>query len=80
VSIVTAIAYNGFSRGENWFFVLIGVVFVVGGIKGVITKEGRTRSKGGQVRHYSGRAAVTKGLMGVAVGIGVIAFGAISLM
>ncbi len=80
MSIVALVAHNGFDRSGNWFFVLMGAVFLWGGLHGVIKKEGRARSKGGHVTHYTGKAAVRWGLAGIVVGIALMAFGAINLM
>jgi len=80
MSMVALVAHNGFDRSDNWFFVVTGAVFLWGGLRGVITKEGRTRSKGGHVTHYAGKAAVRRGLVGIVIGIAVMAFGAVNLM
>ena len=71
---------NGFERYDNWFFVLVGVICVTGGLKAVLTGQARTRSKGGHVRHYVGRDAVIQGVIGMLFGIAMIVFGAIDLI
>lgn len=71
---------NQFSNHENYFFVLIGIIFISGGLKGVVTRKGRTRSKGGHVTHYSGKDAVVRGLVGICIGIALMIFGLINLI
>lgn len=71
---------NGFDRYDNWVFVVIGVICVTGGLKGVLTRQGRTRSRGGHVKYYVGRDAVIQGVIGIVFGIAIIVFGAINLI
>jgi hypothetical protein len=70
---------NYFSDKENYFFILVGIICLVGGLRGVLTRRGRTRSKGGYVKHYSGKGAVIQGVIGILLGIAAIAFGAVNL-
>ena len=71
---------NGFTESQNWFFVFVGVISVMGSARAVITRQERTRSKGGHVTHYSGRDAVVRGCIGVVVGVAVAVFGIVNLI
>jgi hypothetical protein len=68
---------NFFSRDQNWFFLAFGIIALIGGAKGVITREERTRSKSGRVTHYSGRNAVIRGWIGILVGVAALIFGVV---
>lgn len=66
---------NSFTREGNYFFIFVGIVFLMGGLRGVATRKGWTRSKGGHITHYSGKEAVVGGVIGILVGVALIAFG-----
>jgi hypothetical protein len=76
---MAAMSANGFMWSENWFFVVAGSIALVGGARAVITRQGRTRSKGGNITHYSGRDAVIRGCIGVFVGAALLVFGIVNL-
>jgi hypothetical protein len=71
---------NNFTESQNWFFVFFGVVTLIGSARAVITRQGRTRSKGGHVTPYSGRGAVVRGCVGIVVGAAVLVFGIVNLV
>jgi|GEM_PF-2275315 len=64
-----------FSGDDSWFWFVFGIIALIGGVKGVIKRELRTRSKGGHVAHYSGRDAVIFGWVGILIGVAALIFG-----
>lgn len=71
---------NFFSREQNWFFIAFGIIALTGGVKAVMTRTGRTRSKGGHVTHFSGKEAVVRGWIGIVVGAAALVFGGLNLI
>lgn len=71
---------NFFNVDQSWFFLAFGILVMIGGVKAVITRTGRTRSKGGHVMHYSGKEAVIRGWIGVVVGMAAVIFGVVNLI
>jgi hypothetical protein len=68
------------SAGESWFFVCVGIVCLVGGVRAMKTRQATTRSKGGHVRRYVGTDAVWQGVWGIVVGGAILAFGIVHLV
>lgn len=66
-----------FRGDDGWFWLVFGVIALVGGVKGVVKREMRTRSKGGHVTHYSGRDAVIYGWVGILIGVAALIFGVV---
>ena len=71
---------NSFTQNVNWFFLLFGVICLVSGLKAVVTRVARTRSRGGHVSHYVGKAAVVQGVVGIVIGVVAIVLSATNLI
>lgn len=63
-----------FPGGEKWFFVFLGLICLIGGIRMIVSRKGRVRGKGGHVTIYQGKEAVVRGVLAVIIGIAVMAF------
>ncbi|WP_233840435.1 hypothetical protein [Dyella sp. 2HG41-7] len=74
------ISANFFSGDAGWFWLVFGVIALAGGVKGVVKREVRTRSKGGHVTHYSGRDAVIYGWVGILIGAAALIFVVVKLI
>ena len=71
------ISASFFGDDDSWFWLVFGVIALVGGVKGVVKRDVRTRSKGGHVTHYSGRDAVIFGWVGILIGVAALFFGVV---
>jgi hypothetical protein len=80
MSTLGIVVIGSFSRDENWFFLLFGVICLIGGLRAVVTRKARTRSRGGHVSHYAGKEAVIRGAIGILIGAAAIAFSAVNLI
>lgn len=70
---------NGFTGNGNWLFIAVGLIFLAGGARDVITRQRRSRGKRGRVTHYSGKDAVIGGCIGMIVGAAMVAVGVVDL-
>lgn len=75
-----SIASALFTEHENWFFLAFGLVCMVGGVKGIVTRKGVARSKGGHERRYSGNEAVVQGVISLLIGLAAVAFAIANLL
>lgn len=69
-----------FNGGGRWFFFIFGAICLMGGLRAVMTRKGRTRSRGGHVNHYFGKEAVIRGSVGILIGVAAMAISAIGLI
>lgn len=51
-----------------WFFVVFGLICLLGGIRQIIVRKGRIRGRGGHVTVFEGKEAVARGAIAVFIG------------
>jgi hypothetical protein len=76
-----ALAKGSLGSDTGWFFVCFGLIALYGGIRTVVVRDtGKMRGKTGRVSRFTGRGAVTHGVLTLIVGAVFLIVGIFNLL
>jgi|APAra7269097189_1048546.scaffolds.fasta_scaffold15775_3 hypothetical protein len=67
------------SRTASLFFLCFGLIWLVIGVRAVLTRQAVSRSKGGRITRSSGRDAVASGVLSILIGVAALMISIVNL-